>query len=142
MLDVAAFPPNYFGSFFLVFIRVGAMLFSAPLLNGRAVPAMAKIGFGLLITMLLMPINGAHLVEVPFQWLPLSLLVIKEMGVGVLVGFTTNLVFQAMQLAGQFVGMQTGFSVAKPTATPTTTAGPHPPPLPPSGSGSVPSGVP
>ncbi len=106
------FPPNYFGNFFLVFVRIGAMLFSAPLLNGRAVPAMAKIGLGLLLTMLLLPVNSAHLGEVPFQWLPLALLVVKETGVGVLVGFVANLVFAAMQLAGQFVGIQTGFSVA------------------------------
>jgi flagellar biosynthetic protein FliR len=112
VLDIAAFPPNYFGNFFLVFVRVGAMIFSAPLINGRAVPAMLKIGLGLLITMLLLPVNTAHLGEVPFQWLPLSVLVVKELGVGVLVGFVANLVFAAMQLAGQFVGIQTGFSVA------------------------------
>jgi flagellar biosynthesis protein FliR len=112
VVDFAAFPPNYFGNFFLVFVRVGAMLFSAPLINGRSVPAMAKIGLGLLLTMLLLPVNGAHLAEVPFEWVPLALLVLKEIGVGVLVGFAANLVFSAMQLAGQFVGIQTGFSVA------------------------------
>jgi len=112
VIDVAAFPPNYFGNFFLVFVRVGAMLFSAPLINGRTVPAIAKIGLGLLITMLLLPVNGSHLVDVPFEWLPLSLLTLKELGVGVLVGFMANLVFAAMQLAGQFVGIETGFSVA------------------------------
>ena len=112
MLDVAALPANYLGNFFLVFVRVGAMLFSAPLINGRSVPMMAKIGLGLLLTVLLLPVNSAHLAEVPFQWLPLSVLVIKETGVGVLVGFVANLVFAAMQLAGQFVGIQTGFSVA------------------------------
>ena len=112
MIDVAAFPPNYFGNFFLVFVRVGAMLFSAPLINGRTVPAIAKIGLGLLITMLLLPVNGSQLVDVPFEWLPLSLLTLKELGVGVLVGFMANLVFAAMQLAGQFVGIETGFSVA------------------------------
>src|SRR5579859_1649696 len=88
------------------------MLFSAPLINGRMVPSVAKIGLGLLLTMLLLPVNAAHLSEVPFEWLPLSLLVVKETGVGVLVGFSTNMVFYAMQLAGQFVGIQTGFSVA------------------------------
>jgi flagellar biosynthesis protein FliR len=112
VVDFAAFPPNYFGNFFLVFVRVGAMLFSAPLINGRSVPAMAKVGLGLLLTMLLLPVNGAHLAEVPFEWVPLALLVLKEIGVGVLVGFAANLVFSAMQLAGQFVGIQTGFSVA------------------------------
>ena len=30
MFDLAAFPANYFGNAFLVFVRVGAMLFSAP----------------------------------------------------------------------------------------------------------------
>ena len=99
MPDAALFPPNYIGNFFLVFVRVGAMLFSAPLLNGRAVPAMAKIGLALLLTAILLPLNAAHLAAVPFEWLPLALLVMKETGVGVLVGFVTNLVFSAMQLA-------------------------------------------
>src|SRR5579872_5758392 len=112
MQDVAAFPPNYFGNFFLVFVRIGAMLFSAPLINGRAVPAMAKIGLGLLLTVLLLPVNSAHLVDVPLEWVPLTLLIVKETGVGVMVGFVANMVFAGMQLAGQFVGIQTGFSVA------------------------------
>jgi flagellar biosynthetic protein FliR len=112
MLDAAVFPANYFGNFFLVFVRVGAMLFSAPLINGRSVPAMAKIGLGLLLTMLLLPINSGHLAEVPFEWVPLSMLMLKETGVGLLIGFMANLVFSAMELAGQFVGIQTGFSLA------------------------------
>jgi flagellar biosynthesis protein FliR len=112
MPDIAAFPPNYFGNLFLVFVRVGAMIFSAPLINGRTVPVMLKVGLGALIAFLLVPIGAAHLVEVPFQILPLSELVLKELGVGVMVGFVANLVFAAMQLAGQFIGLQIGFSLA------------------------------
>ena len=112
MLDVTAFPPNYFGNLFLVFVRVGAMLFSAPLLSGRAVPSTLKVGLALLLAFLLVPVNQSHFVEVPFEWLPLSLLVMKELGVGLIVGFVANLVFSAMQLAGQFIGLQIGFSLA------------------------------
>jgi flagellar biosynthetic protein FliR len=112
VIDAAAFPPNYFGNVFLVFVRVGAMLFSAPLINGRAVPAMLKIGLAILLTILLVPVNQGHFADVPFQWLPLSLLVIKEIGVGVAVGFGANLVFNAMQVAGQFMGLQIGFTLA------------------------------
>jgi len=112
VIDFAAFPPNYFGNLFLVFVRVGAMLFSAPLLNGRTVPTMLKVGLALLLTFLLVPVNSAHLAEVPFEWLPLTQLVMKELGVGILVGFVANLVFGAMQLAGQFIGLQIGFSLA------------------------------
>lgn len=112
MIDVSTFPPNYFGNFFLVFVRVGAMLFTAPLLSGRTVPSMLKVGLALLLTFLLVPINQAHFTEVPFEWLPLSILVLKELGVGIIVGFVANLVFSAMQLAGQFLGLQIGFSLA------------------------------
>lgn len=112
MLDVATFPPNYFGNLFLVFIRVGAMLFTAPLVSGKTVPAMLKIGLAVLLTILLVPVNQAHFSEVPLEWLPLSLLVIKEMGVGIAVGFGANLVFNAMQVAGQFMGLQIGFTLA------------------------------
>src|SRR5438477_6221666 len=88
------------------------MLFSAPLLSGRTVPAMLKIGLALLLTLLLLPINQGQFAEVPFEWLPLSLLIVKEMGVGVVVGFTTTLVFNAMQVAGQFMGLEIGFTLA------------------------------
>lgn len=112
MVSLAAFPANYFGTFFLVLTRVSAMLFSAPLINGQAVPSMLKVGLALLLTFLLVPLNSAHLVAVPFEWLPLSLMLLREIGVGLLVGFTANLVFSAVQLAGQFVGLQIGFTLA------------------------------
>ncbi|MBV9120670.1 MAG: flagellar type III secretion system protein FliR [Chloroflexi bacterium] len=112
MFDLSTFPPNYFGNLFLVFVRIGAMLFSAPLLNGRSVPQVLKVGLAMLLAFLLVPLNQAHFVEVPMEWLPLSLLTMKELGVGIIVGFVANLVFSAMQLAGQFIGLQIGFSLA------------------------------
>ena len=112
MLNLSTFPPNYFGNLFLVFVRVGAMIFTAPLLSGRTVPSILKVGLALLLTFLLVPINQAQFAEVPFEWLPLSLLVMKELGVGIIVGFVANMVFSAMQMAGQFIGLQIGFSLA------------------------------
>ncbi|MDE3077979.1 MAG: flagellar biosynthetic protein FliR [Chloroflexota bacterium] len=108
----SVFPPGYFGNFFLVLVRVGAMIMTAPLIQGRAIPVMLKVGLALLISFLLLPINQGHFVNVPFEWVPLSLLVVKEMGVGVLVGFVANLVFAGAQFAGQVVGMQAGFNLA------------------------------
>jgi len=110
--DVATFPPNYFGNLFLVFVRVGAMLFTAPLLSGRTVPSILKIGLALLLAFLLVPVNQGQFVNVPFEWVPLSLLILKELGVGVIVGFVANLVFSALQMAGGFIGLQIGFSLA------------------------------
>ncbi len=112
MVNLSVFPPGYFGNFFLVLVRVSAMILTAPLLQGRATPTTIKVGLALLISFLLVPINQAHFVDVPFQWLPLSTLVLQEMGVGVLVGFVVNLVFSAAQLAGQFLGLQAGFNLA------------------------------
>ncbi|HLY65431.1 MAG TPA: flagellar biosynthetic protein FliR [Chloroflexota bacterium] len=112
MIDASVFPPNYLGNLFLVFVRVGAMLSSAPLLNGRAIPGVLKVGLALLLTFLLLPMNQGHFVEVPFEWLPLTLLVAKEIGVGAVIGFAANLVFSAMQVAGQFMGLQVGFTLA------------------------------
>jgi len=112
VIDAAAFPPNYFGNLFLVFVRVSAMLFSAPLLSGRTVPSMLKIGLSVLLTIVLVPVNQAHFADVPLEWVPLSLLVLKEIGVGVAVGFGASLVFNAMLVAGQFMGLQIGFTLA------------------------------
>ncbi|MGH2366506.1 MAG: flagellar biosynthetic protein FliR [Chloroflexota bacterium] len=108
----AIIPPGYFGNFFLVLVRVTAMIMAAPLLQGRAIPNTLKIGLAVLISFLLLPINQAHFANVPLQLLPLSILVIKEMGVGVLVGYVINLVFTGAQLAGEFIGLQAGFNLA------------------------------
>src|SRR5581483_5512560 len=112
MPELGTIPAGYLGNLFLVFVRVGGMIFTAPLISSRAVPSTLKIGLAALLAFLLFPVNQSHFTELPTAWAPLSVLVLKEMGVGVVVGFVTNLVFAGVQLAGQFVGIEMGFSLA------------------------------
>ena len=42
-----------------------------------------------------------------------GLLVLGEVGIGLLIGFLLNLIFSAFQLAGQFFSLQMGFSASE-----------------------------
>ncbi|MEW5800598.1 MAG: flagellar biosynthetic protein FliR [bacterium] len=99
--------------FLLIFIRVSGVLFTAPLFGDRMIPVQVRIGLGLLIAMVLAPTLKAE------QWpaampepLILFFVASAELVVGLIVGFCTRLLFEGVQLAGQLIGYQMGFSMA------------------------------
>ena len=99
----------------LVAIRVGALMTFAPFFGNVSLPNQVKAGLTVMLTALLLPvyISGpapADLVTGGIaHWIALAL---GEIAVGMMVGFTTQFVFDGMLLAGQIVGFQFGFSLA------------------------------
>lgn len=90
--------------------RVSGLLVSAPFLGSASVPPRVKIGLGILLTVLLVP-----LVRVPASSVTASAAVVLlagEFAIGFLLGFTLQLFFDSVQLAGQICGVQMGYSLA------------------------------
>jgi flagellar biosynthesis protein FliR len=96
--------------FFLVFIRVGAIVMMLPILGDRTTPARIKAGLSLLITFLVIPSleKPAGITEDLFT---LGMKMGGELLVGVILGFAGRLVFEGIQMAGQLVGFQMGFAI-------------------------------
>lgn len=94
----------------LVFIRIGAILITAPLFGSRNVPLTLKAGLSLVLALAIFPVVGFK--EVCFTSIP-SLLsaMVGEVLIGVIIGFTARLLFAAVQLAGELVGFQMGFGI-------------------------------
>lgn len=106
------FPVYQVQAFLLIFFRVLGVVAFMPLFGSRLVPKQAKVGLALLITLVLFP-----LIPVPGGALPTSLvsygvLVVKELLVGLIIGFATDLIFMGVQLAGQLVSLQMGLGIA------------------------------
>ncbi len=101
----------FVGSFYLPLTRVAALLAIAPVIGGSQVPMRIRAGLAVLLALLLMPLAG----EAPAID-PLSaqgvLLIGKEMLIGLAMGFTLLVVFNAIILAGENIAMTMGLGFA------------------------------
>ncbi len=92
--------------------RIGAMVMAAPVFGAQSVPAKVRLMLALAITVVVAPLlPAAPQVELLS---PLALmLIVQQVMIGVLLGFTVQLVFSAVITGGQIVAMQMGlgFSV-------------------------------
>jgi len=101
--------PNVLPAFLLVLVRLTCFFMTAPVFSYRTIPTQFKIGlavaFSLIITMTLHP---EHL-QFTSDY---ALLVLKESIVGLALGFVAGLLLNAVYIAGAFIDMQMGLSVA------------------------------
>jgi len=93
------------------FVRVLALFSVAPVFAQRAVPLRLKIGLALLVAVCAQPMLGAQAVVAVDSAQALGTLV-QQVGVGLAVGFAARLVFSALELAGEVVGLQMGLNFA------------------------------
>lgn len=86
----------------------GLMLF-APFFGSVAVPARVKAFFVVALTVLIYPIQAGKFHNVPVGHWPITIL--GELVIGSGVGIATNIVFDAVQMAGQLLSVQMGYSL-------------------------------
>lgn len=91
-------------------LRVSGLVLFAPGLGNNAVPPQAKAAFVCMCVAVLWPVVPVA----PLSTSPLLLagVVLNELAIGVIVGLCLSFVFDAVQFAGQILGMQMGFSLA------------------------------
>lgn len=105
------------GRFFLIFIRMTGFFVTAPVFGRRDVPSLAKIGFSLLMAIIVYnAVSSANANNVMLggygeNIYGYSLLVIKEMIVGLTLGFVSFAMFTGIYMAGQLIDMQIGFGI-------------------------------
>ncbi|WJV60929.1 flagellar biosynthetic protein FliR [Pectobacteriaceae bacterium CE70] len=101
---------NWLNQFFWPFVRMLALISTAPILNEREVNLRVKIGLALLSTLLIGPyltITPVAIFSATGMWL-----LVKQMLVGVCIGFTMQLAFATFRFAGEVIGLQMGLSFA------------------------------
>jgi flagellar biosynthetic protein FliR len=101
----------WYGAIFWPLVRVLALFSVAPLLSHRAIPVRIKVGLAVAIGIVLMPNVPAPPISDVLTGAGLALLA-GNIAVGVIIGFTVRLVFAALELAGEVIGLQTGLSFA------------------------------
>ena len=93
------------------FLRVLALFSAAPVFSLRAIPLRAKVGLAFLISLAAQAsLTGQPVVSING---PDALgAVVQQIGVGLAIGFAARLVFAAVELAGELVGLQMGLNFA------------------------------
>lgn len=98
--------------FFLIFVRILALIQIAPLLNSAGIPYVAKVGLAGLSAFLVFPwMEGSY--PIPPTGLAYGFLVLGEAMVGIITGFMLVLAYAAFQVAGQFFSLQMGFGASQ-----------------------------
>ena len=86
------------------FLRVLAVFTAAPIFSSKAFPMRAKIALAFFIAFAAQPsLQGQPIIDITG---PEALgAVIQQVGTGLAIGFTVRLVFSAVELAGEVVGV-------------------------------------
>lgn len=99
-------------TFLLIFSRVTSVLWLLPVFSSKTVSVPFKTGVSLLIAYLLFDSIGT---DHSFSNDPyfLSLFVLKEVFIGLAIGFSVKMLFMAVNVAGEIIAIQSGFSFAR-----------------------------
>ncbi|HOQ17111.1 MAG: flagellar type III secretion system protein FliR [Epulopiscium sp.] len=95
----------------LVFVRFLGLFVTSPVFGGRNVPNYSKIGFSLIISTLLLSVKQNITVSYDNHVIGYALLIMKELIIGMLLGFVVYLILSVFYLAGQLIDYQIGFTM-------------------------------
>jgi flagellar biosynthetic protein FliR len=98
-------------AFMFPLARILALLASAPVFNNAAMPAMIRLASGLAITIVLAPALPSMPPLPPGSWSGLLVLA-EQILIGLLMGFTLRIIFTAVDIAGDLIGLQMSLSFA------------------------------
>ncbi len=93
------------------FIRIGAFLMVMPLIGGSFVPVRVRLLLAIALTIAIAPLVPPAVTQDVLSAAGLVMM-IQEIGIGVALGFLVQLVFDAIALGGQVIGMSMGLGFA------------------------------
>ncbi len=102
---------GWVGDFFWPFLRIGAMFMATPIFGARTIPVRIRIILALLITILIQPV----LPELPAvdALSPQGfMLILQQILIGLLIGFTMQIMFAALVMAGMIIATTMGLGFA------------------------------
>lgn len=101
-----------FAAFVLVLIRVSIVVVIAPIFNNSAIPAQVKIALCLMLTFVISPQVRYTADMMPTSWFGFGVLGLGEILLGFTLAFMVRLILDAASVAGFYISMQMGLSMA------------------------------
>jgi len=95
----------------LVFVRMNAMFTIAPFFSSDVIPFRVRAIVSFLVTLVIFPTISAKGYDITGNMGDYFLMSIREVAIGLYIGFLIALTFAAFQLAAQFFSIQMGFGM-------------------------------
>ncbi len=95
----------------LVLVRVTGLVIASPVFGSNAIPIIVKIHLSLMLSLILFPLAATGDFTPPGSDLAFGWMAARELMIGLVIGFIISLAFAGVQLAGEVVDMQIGFSI-------------------------------
>jgi flagellar biosynthetic protein FliR len=103
--------PLEFRTYLLVLLRVSILFFMFPIFSSNVFPNTLKMGFAMVVSLLFYSVVPVDVGRFPMSAVATGLLILAEALVGLTIGLCLRMFFGAVQLAGQVIGFQMGFSM-------------------------------
>ncbi len=98
--------------FLLALTRILAIIVHIPVLGGRLVPNLIKIGLGSLLAIILPDWQSLSTATQGLTTLDFGFAIGREILIGTIAGFSATLTFSVFQMAGDLMGLGSGFASA------------------------------
>jgi len=113
LFDFVIFSAAELQVFLLLIIRASGLLLAAPILGHASLPVPIKAGLVILFAIITFPSVDVAAIPAVGTNAELAALVVRELMVGVLLGFFFSLLFRAAELAGAMAGFQVGLAISQ-----------------------------
>jgi flagellar biosynthetic protein FliR len=102
-----------FLSLFLIFIRIGTVFAVVPFFNAEIIPRRITALIALFLSFILLPlVPKIQIRPDELNILMLVSILIHQMLIGLALGLAIDVIFSGIQIAGELMGFQMGFSIA------------------------------
>ncbi len=105
--------------FGLVLCRIGGLVLAAPILSSMTIPLRVRAAVTALLGLIMLPIAAHAPVALPDSVLGYLPIVLQEMGLGLLMGFSAAMLIASLEAAGGLAAQQIGVALAQ-VASPDT----------------------
>jgi flagellar biosynthetic protein FliR len=110
LLEISAIQ---FEKFLFILLRVGGIMTVAPLFGHRNIPKSVKLGLIGIVSLILVPVVSVPDIGSITGLGEIFVVAAKEVSLGLIIGFISNVIFLGVQMAGHMIGFQMGFMVAQ-----------------------------
>ncbi len=103
---------GWVGHFLWPFMRLLGLFLVAPVFSHASVPNMVKIGLAFLLTVAIAPAIG-HIPTIDLNSWDALLVAVEQTVIGLAMGFVMQVILAAVEVGGEFIGLQMGLSFAQ-----------------------------
>ncbi len=111
MIDFGVAVEN-FDAILLVLIRMSGLFILSPVFGRQNMPALFKVGFAFFLALIYITATENLAVDYQESMVLYVIYVIKELAIGIVMGYVTYIVMSGIYLAGQIIDNQIGFGYA------------------------------